>query len=86
MSNVDNVTLRLWISGELTLAGYLVMTKIMSMTKGVGDKMLDEFSNKCQGFVEWVRGTDPYCLGEKDEPLGTSLSGVNLFTGIETNS
>lgn len=83
LSNVDNVTLRLWISGELTFAGYLVMTKIMSMTKGVGDKMIDEFSNKCQGFVEWVRGNEIPIAWEKDEPLGTSLSGVKIcFTGI----
>ena len=83
LSNVDNVTLRLWISGELTFAGYLVMTKIMSMTKGVGDKMIDEFSNKCQGFVEWVRGNEIPIAWEKDEPLGTSLSGMKIcFTGI----
>ena len=83
LSNVDNVTLRLWISGELTFAGYLVMTKIMSMTKGVGDKMIDEFSNKCQGFVEWVRGDEIPIAWEKDEPLGTSLSGMKIcFTGI----
>lgn len=57
--------------------------KIMSMTKGVGDKMIDEFSNKCQGFVEWVRGNEIPIAWEKDEPLGTSLSGMKIcFTGI----
>lgn len=82
LSNIDRETLELWVTNSLSLSGFLLMGKIISETKGVGEKMWKEFSDKCQDFILWLKKNEiPVDWGQEES--SSTMAGMKIcFTGI----